>query len=206
MATYSKREFADKCGMLSRALSVYVKRGKVVVGADEMISDSDPVNKLFMEKQLSNPKRKVSAKSNVKSTKEAKSPKQSKEEQERSKKLSDRMDLDTEKQRMAVRKMERETFLLEMQQQKLLGKLIPTDLVKALFGQHFKSVTITFKQAVDKLLTEFAKKAKMDRNGVAEMRMELIAVINKAVEDGIAESKKNIENIVSEYSQRGKKL
>ncbi len=50
MAIISKKEFADLCGMNTRALAVYIKRGKVVVDG-EWIDSELPQNALLIQKR-----------------------------------------------------------------------------------------------------------------------------------------------------------
>lgn len=50
MPIISKKEFADHCGMNTRALAVYIKRGKVLAEGEEIDSDL-PQNALFIQKR-----------------------------------------------------------------------------------------------------------------------------------------------------------
>jgi hypothetical protein len=78
---------------------------------------------------------------------------------------------------------------------------MPTDMVKIIFTQHTKSIVEEFKNAVDGILTKFSKRRDLDNAEVAEIRGELIKVINSATENAVKTSKKNIQNIISEYSE-----
>src|SRR5690606_352900 len=49
MALHTKKDFADLCGLRTNTLATYVGRGKVVVRADNMVDDKDPVNKAFLQ-------------------------------------------------------------------------------------------------------------------------------------------------------------
>ena len=115
-----------------------------------------------------------------------------------------KMDLDAEKKQKEIERLDQEMRLSRLQEEKLLGKLIPTDMVNNLFAQHFKSVTLTFKQAADLIAIEFGKKAKIARNDQAELRGQMVTIINRAIEDGINESKRTLAHIVHEYSQTRK--
>jgi hypothetical protein len=83
----------------------------------------------------------------------------------------------------------------------MLGKLIPTEVTKSLFIQTIKNYTVSFKQAADKLIQEFAKRTKMNRNDIAALKGELILAINHGSENAVLESKKGVDNIVREYSE-----
>lgn len=217
MGLFKQAEFAQKCGIEQAYLTMYRKRGKVIVNEDGMVDDANTTNILFMQKCLTRvPKvveeklevEKTEAKSQPSKTKKGQkaqiSEKKSKSSQKAVEKADERFDLDTEKKRMEIENLRREARLNDAKEEKMLGKLIPTDPVKSLFMQTIKAYTMSFKQAADKIVLEFGKRSKMNRNDLAEMRGELIAAINKASEEGITESKKGVQNIVREYSEAKK--
>jgi len=86
--------------------------------------------------------------------------------------------------------------------QKLNGEIIPTELVTLVFAQHFKSITDSFYHAADNYIAVVAKRFGGKQEDISFVRGELIKLVNKAVQDSIKESKKNVDNIVNEYSQR----
>lgn len=51
MALYTKKEFADICGLPTKNLSTYIGRGKVIVRDDGMIDDAEGINNLFFSKR-----------------------------------------------------------------------------------------------------------------------------------------------------------
>lgn len=214
MALYKQGEFAQKCGIEQAYLTMYRKRGKVVLTDDGMVDEGNATNALFMQKCLTRPPKepKVKSEGTIKSTdgKQVKDKKASKARITEKKstsadtKADERFDLETTKKKIEIEKLQREATLAEMEHEKRIGKLLPTAPVQNLFIQIIKSYTISFKQAADKILMDFAKRAKMNRNDIAQMKGELIAAINKASDDGLAESKKSVGNIISEYSQTRK--
>lgn len=206
-------EFAGKCGIERNYLGVNIKRGKAIVNEDGMIDDAHPLNKMFLEKCLAKPKKAenegISRQNTSDSSAPAKaSPKPEKEKKTRTSaeylKAEERLDLESEKKRMEIEKLKRESRMADMQHEKALGKLLPTDPVRNLFMQTIKAYTVSFKQGAEKILTEFGKRSKLSRNDMAEIRTQLIDIINKASEEGISESKKSVMNIVREYSQTKK--
>lgn len=219
MPLLTQTEFAEKCGVSLAYLSVNKSRNKVILDTQGYVDELNSTNQLFLQKCLSRSKSASKAieatekgsKSHI--TQQAPSGNQSKntENEEFSRQntiVTDRalkkMDIDYEKKQKEIERLDQEMRLARLQEEKLLGKLIPTDMVKNLFAQHFKSVTLTFKQAADLIAVEFGKKAKIARNDQAELRGQLVTIINRAIEDGITESKRSLAHIVHEYSQTRK--
>jgi len=88
---------------------------------------------------------------------------------------------------------------------KLHGEVIPTEVVKSIFAQHFKSISHNFKDTVDNFLADISAKHKFTNEDMASYKGKLIKSINKSIEEGVTESKKSIRSIVKEYSEkRGK--
>lgn len=212
MAQYKQAEFARKCGISDAYLTTMKNRGKVVLNEQKMIDDEHPVNQLFAarQEQLREKralKKKLEPEVIITADQPWPEPEKRKEPKSRianeavSKAAAAKLELESEKQTAEIERTKLQTNLMKMQQEKMSGKLIPTDMVKGLFHQHFKSFTVTFKQATDILLTEIAKKARLNRNEKAEINKELIKVINRSVEDAIDLSKRDLNNLVLEYSQ-----
>jgi hypothetical protein len=212
VASLTKKEFSAQCGLRTKELSVYIQRGKVIVEG-EMIDEENEINRGFRTRCLNKPKRQVepSSKSEITLPDARQAPSKNRENDEFSRQnttVTDRalkkMDLDAEKKQKEIERLDQEMRIARLQEEKFLGKLIPTDIVKNLFAQHFKSVTLTFKQAADLIAIEFGKKAKIARNDQAELRGQMVTIINRAIEDGINESKRTLAHIVHEYSQTRK--
>jgi hypothetical protein len=117
-------------------------------------------------------------------------------------KETQKYNVEIQKRELELKKTEQEVELNRLKIAKLSGEVIPTDLVKVVFGQHFKSVTTAFHQGADNFISTIAKRAGMDRKDMAVMRNELIEVVNKAVKDAINDSKDSIDHIVGEYQQK----
>jgi hypothetical protein len=213
MALYKQGEFAQKCGIEQAYLTMYRKRGKVILTEDGMVDEANSTNALFLQKCLSRPKKEEKVKSEEpekvqieKPVKSKKAPKARNTEKktEAEEKADERFDLDTAKKRIEIKKLEREAMLADMEHERKVGKLLPVDPVQSLLIHTIKNYTVAFKQASDKLLMDFANRAKMNRNEIAEMKGELIAAINRAAEQGLSESKRSVSQIIAEYSQMKK--
>ena len=204
MALYKRKEFQEKCQVTKGYLNMYIKRGKVILTGN-MVDDELSDNAFFLQTRLE----KIAAESPTQSTKKP-APKLSeaavakvKEEQDKEppKEATEMYGLSVEKKAQEVKKLKSDIETAEMKRAKMAGELIPTDLVMTIFASHFKSVTVSFHQAANNFLSMIAKQNELDRDQVAKIRGELIEVINKAVKGSIQASKKEIRNVVAEYSQ-----
>ena len=85
------------------------------------------------------------------------------------------------------------------------GELIPVELVKPLFIQFSKSISASFSDAADAVITEIGHKKKMTRAEKAELRARFVEVNNTAVDEGVKDTVKNIKHIAEEFADvRGK--
>lgn len=218
MAFLSKKEFSDLCGIPTNALAVYVKRKKVVLSG-EFVDDTLPKNKAFLKKKSVAKKRKSVATDSKPKTESKKQnsnnlpknpapnlPVYKKDPPEPKPQITDPEPdstflLEQEKLTLQNTQLERANEIAQIKIEKLRGDVIPTDIVKNTFMQHFKSITTSFHQGADNVLIKIAQKYDLSRQEVANYRGELISIINDCVKDAVEESKKSIQNIVNEYSQ-----
>lgn len=209
MGLFKQAEFAKKCGIHQAYLTMNRKRRKVIVDENGMVDDANPINALFMERCLKRPKKEPKEIKNAVAPPSGDKPVQASKKKITPKapepgthtKYDERFDLDTEKRRSEIKKLERENQLADIKHQKVIGKLTPTEVTRSLFVQTIKNYTINFKQAADKVIQEFAKRTRMNRNDIAAMKGELILAINHASENANLESKKGVDNLVMEYSE-----
>lgn len=112
-----------------------------------------------------------------------------------------RTELDIALKKINIKKAQEDFELAVIKKEKLLGQVIPTDLVYGVFARHFKSVTDSFYQASDNILIELIP----GRKDLASSRAKLVTIINQAVEQARKNSKKEIKALLDEYSEsRGK--
>ena len=213
MAKYTRREFYELCGVSKAYLANYIKRGTVIIGEDGLIDDKNLYNKAFKDKRVGVPKVEEAPKPTPKPTLKPKkttatrkrkavpdsSPDRELEES------NERWNLDREIKQAELRKKEEEIKKLQAQNAKLSGEQIPTELVKVVFSQHFKSVTTAFHQGADNFIATIAKQTDMTKAQSANLRSDLIAIVNQSVDEAIELSKESVDNIVNEYKMvRGK--
>lgn len=197
MALHSKREFAAMCGLTTGNLTNYINRGHVIASGD-YVDDSIDVNRNFfikrtkvnpglVEGEIKNPEYNTEA-PNV---------------QEPLDKLSKQefANLQAKKLLAEIAQKEATTALNRVKLDKINGILMPTELVKIAFIQHNKSLLTELKNACDNIVTLFAKKRDLSSQEIAELRGEIIQALNEGMVKSAEMSKKNINNIVAEYSE-----
>lgn len=167
----SKKEYADRCSMSPGNLSNYIKRGEVIV-TDKKIDVSLPENIGFLDKRL----------------------------KKTDKSHSDRSQ-EYQLKAIEIEKKKKETSLLELKKQKALGIVIPTDIVKILFTQHFKSILTEFDNSIDRILTKISKVKKLTNVERSKFRGELKVELNAAVDRSIIQSRRSIKKMIEEYTE-----
>ncbi len=167
----SKTEFCKRCGLSPGNLSNYINRGKVIV-TDKKI-DLELIDNIEFLKER---RRKIEG-----------------SEQSGS--------LESQLKRVEIKKKKQEINLLELKEQKTIGALIPTEMVKILFIQHSKSILTAFDNSIDKILTKISKVKKLTNAERSKLSGELKAELNTAVDRSIGESKSNIRKMIFEYTE-----
>jgi hypothetical protein len=197
MSIHSKKEFAELCNMKTNELSVYIKRLKVIEGPNETIDDNVDKNRAFLEKRrkkqtLSEPKqlRVIEFKEKTTSEPEETSTGQSYTESERQLKY-----LDTIKRQKEIEK-------LDIEIAKKRGEVVPSELIKPVFLQHNQSILTEFKNGIDEILRVFAKKSSLSVNQIAELKGEMVDIINRSVNKAIVTSENSVEVIISEHAEK----
>lgn len=208
-------DYAKNCFIETKALSVYIQRNQVVVREDGLVDLDNEFNKRFLEKRIlknnSEPKQEVKIKTSPKKEtikQEEKTipelqteslpknipiittPSQSYTESERVLKY-----LDTLKRTKEIEK-------LEIDINKKLGVVVPSELIKPIWLQHNQFILTELKNAVEDILRIIIKKKDLSVNESAEIRGSLIASINQSMDKASNSSIKNLNNIISEFSEK----
>lgn len=211
MAFYKRSEFQKVYKLSKSSLAVYIGRKKIIE-KDGLIDDSDLINALFIEKRLKLIGE-VAEKSPVISKivpqnldSESKSS-QSSEENPGEFTNSDRTslpysELERQKKLADLIKVEADTRLALLKEEKMMGLSIPTDLVKSLIAQLSKSLVSSFKDGADNFLIEISKRKALDINEQSELKKSLVTIINSSSFKAIEESKKTMKSIVNTYSDK----
>lgn len=206
MALHTKKEFADLCGIQTKDLSNYIRRGKVILSGD-LIDMSITENSAFYEKRKTN----AAPVSEIKLPQYPPgldAPDYSKKKKvkysEPTSDLSERslFELTKLKLEKEIEEKDQKIELLKKRNEKMDGESIPTDLVKVLVAQLSKSMTASFQIGADNFLIEISTLLGITPTQMAELRGKLVVIINKGIEKSVAEARQNIKNIAEEYATK----
>ncbi len=209
MALLSRKQFAERCFINTRALSVYIARKKVVLSGDFIDTEVDD-NRYFIEKSCVKYQKKggiipvsEDKKLNERVVEQIKDEVQPQFEfPEGDTPISENSKLDSKIKKASLEKTALDIQILQAKRDKITGESVPTVLVKTLIAHHSKSIIVAFQNGVDNILVAIAKRKGFDRTELGQLREEMIEIINTASTESVDISKKTLENIVQEYSQR----
>jgi hypothetical protein len=210
MALLTRKQFAEQCFINTRALSVFIQRKKVVLSNDLIDTEVDD-NRYFLEK-----KREFKRNKDIKSgviTEETFNERvidQTKQEvqpqfefpHESAAPISENFKLDSKIKQASLEKTALDIQILQAKRDKITGESVPTTLVKTLITHHAKSIIIAFQNGIDNILVTISKRKGFSSSELGELREEMIDLINASSNESIEISKKTLENIILEYSQR----
>jgi hypothetical protein len=216
MALFKKVEFAAECRVSKAHVSVAITRGKIIVREDKLIDSKNEINRLYIERCLENKARqpdkpkdvttgqergKVAKSKRSKPQEPAEIPNRA-EDPTKSARITQKFDVELQEKQARIEKMRLDARLMEMKEAKLTGQLIPTDLVFGTIRQLTQSLLVNFNNSTDAWLVDLAKKLKIDRAMLADLRKDVKKVLNSSVDMAVTDAQKNVENITKEYSQR----
>jgi hypothetical protein len=206
MALHSKKDFAALCGFSSRELSVYIKRGKVILSGD-YVDDSQAINKEFLEKRQSKSEP-VPLEKTLRMIKpdpgipEIPDTGGDADDDEDSGLDDDGSEsgyaLNKKKLQKQIAKLEVDTRLQELKEEKMRGELIPVDLVKNLFRSHTQAIVTSMKDGIEELLINFSAEARLRGDQVANLRGKMTGVLNNGVDKSVLITQKAMRSIVDQ--------
>ncbi len=203
MASYTKKEFADLCGITTKYLSVPIKRGQIIL-IDDKIEITEPKNLAFYKKR-----QKSIPLSENNSTQISETPNENKNEPpvpplstKNSGKALSYHQLDIELKQADLSKKEVDTRLALLKEEKMMGLSIPTEIVKIIIANLSKSMVSAQKDGVDYFLIEISKRKSLSSSETAELRGVLVDIINTSSIRAITEAKKNLKIAISEFSDK----
>lgn len=223
MAFHTKKDFADLCYLPTNALSVYIKRKKVIVKND-LINDSVAENAEFLKKMRAKGPSSAFvasdlAKQIVEEQKEK--PEKSRKKAPKNENLDDDFDVNepqntenvpTDRGNLSNYQLERERLLADiakkevdtrlavLKEEKMLGANIPTDLVKDVIANLTKTFISSFKDGADFFIIEISKRKSLTVQESAELKGKLIEIINNSSGKAITETRKNLKIIIDGHS------
>lgn len=199
--------------MKTNALSVYIRRKQLNVGAEGTLDPTTTKNLLFIRRHGGQKKTEEEKQAHA-----AKPRRQKEKERERDPLLDEdeetedtgeednsiggimsEIRADKEYKHWRALKNKGAVELAELEIAKKKGEYMSADLVKALFRQHNQSVLMEMKNMIDAELRYMAKQFDMPLDKVAEIKGRLIKALNDATDEAKKATTRSIENIINDY-------
>lgn len=214
MARISRRDYAALCGVPYNSVNMAVTRGHVHVDPDKKIDLEHPKNVKFRKRQEKRKKKEQAqkellGKQEETTTKKAgtgdvkrRSAKDLKESAEYRKWARD-------KEKALTVKAQREAELKTLQVEKMMGKLIPVDLVHQILKINIQNIFISFENELVNIASIYCDiMAGGDRAKLSAVITEMRENLERIIKDTKENSQKEIEGVIDEYSEtrnRGEK-
>lgn len=198
-----------------------------------MFDTTDPINKIFIDtsiaknshKEYSEPTRKLEKKtganlggiegekievrSGKKNGKKDPPPVVEMSAQQLSADQQKALKLDLKKKELDVKKAIEQVEIERLKKEKMQGEVIPTEMVTMLFAQHFKNLTLKYKEEAEKIVSVTILQLGGSKKDKVEFAQRLEDSINTAIDEARELTKMDLDAIVKEYSVkrgRGEKI
>jgi hypothetical protein len=223
---YTKKEFGALTGQKTNNLAKYIERRQVNVNEKGLIDSDDDVNMAFMAKHYrdTDENEEEIVATAAKSRKKAKNPDFPEFDDGWDGKTDSRGYPVITKERdrpgkdgvpaisvseKAFKHWQAEKYridgqLRELDFQKKMGALIPTELMGAVIAQQSKSFSSAFRQSLSRMVDMLVIKYKLTGADAADMRKMVVDTVNKSIEEALTSSKKEIKAIAKEFSEKKK--
>jgi hypothetical protein len=200
MALHSKADFAKLCGLTTGNLTNYIKRNKVLMSGD-YIDDQLQINKDFLlsRQSKSAPKHEPplpvlrSIRPDTGDQDEEDDDYQDDDGPEQGEDSG--YALNKKKLKKQIAKLEVDTRLQELKEEKMRGELIPVDLVINVFRSHTQSIVTSMKDGIEDLLINFSVEARLKGDQLASLRGKMVGILNTGVEKSVIISNRNFNAI-----------
>jgi hypothetical protein len=200
MALHSKADFAKLCGLTTGNLTNYIKRNKVIMSGD-YIDDQLQINKDFLLSRQSKSAPKYEPPLPVlRSVRPDTGDQDEEDEEDQDDEDSDQGEdsgyaLNKKKLKKQIAKLEVDTRLQELKEEKMRGELIPVDLVINVFRAHTQSIVTSMKDGIEDLLINFSVEARLKGDQLASLRGKMVGILNTGVEKSVIISNRNFNAI-----------
>lgn len=200
MAIRTKSEIARLCGISPAAVGKAVKKQILIVtklDGKEVIDDKHPVNKAQIE-DWQNEREEKNKPADYTKNLESTTPEITAAQKKALRIKEEKAELDLQLKKVELEKK-------QIEKDKLLGKSIPTDLVKNIFitlGQSFQS---NYKIGADKWSEQVFHKTKAAPEVVEELKHLLTEIVNKVHSDAITQATVALKKLVDDAKADGKK-
>ena len=109
--------------------------------------------------------------------------------------------VDQEKKNIDLAIKKEQLVITQLTRKQKEGEVIPYDLVSIIFNSHFKEVYQQFYFAAERISNDTIAKLKGKKKDAAEMKGNLIAVLNEAINKSRESSKRDVKKLRQEYSE-----
>ncbi len=220
---YTKKDFGVLTNQKTNNLAIYIRRGQVVVGSNGLIDSDDDINAAFMAKhhrdRFDNTTESTATQDRVTGsnpfsdfddgfrgvTDSQGYPILVKEKDRPGKNGVPAISVSEKAfKHYQAEKYRIDGQLRELEFQKKVGSLIPTELMGAVIAQQSKAFSSSFRQALSRMIDLLTVKYKLTGVDTADMRKAVVDAVNKSVEDALAESKRQVKAIAKEFSEKRK--
>lgn len=190
MAKLSKSEFAEKCGMTSNALAVYIGRKKIFLNESGEIDDQDGKNKLFLQK--------YSQKAGIKKVTIPEIQSQTKIELDD----SEFTELTLEKLKLQVEAQKHDNYKKEQAINKAAGNFIPVSHVELVILHLSEAINLSWENEFEDVLNRIAITHGLTREEITALKKEKVKLSNTSRERAVKEAKKSIRGLQAETSDK----
>jgi hypothetical protein len=196
MALHLKADFAKLCGLTTGNLTNYIKRNKVLMSGD-YIDDQLQINKDFLLSRQSKSAPRYEPPLPV--LRSVRPDTGDQDEEDENDDYQDDPDsgysLNNKKTKMQIAKLEVDTRLQELKEEKMRGELIPVDLVINVFRSHTQSIVTSMKDGIEDLLINFSVEARLKGDQLASLRGKMVGILNTGIEKSVIISNRNFNAI-----------
>ncbi len=200
MAKLSKQEVAAKCDWSTRALSVYISRGKMNVNESGDIDDADLKNRAFIERRI----RKLALKGkNPNTGKEITDTEPEKPEKKESQaSVSNPNDMEYQKLVLQVEKLRNENEKLRLANEKTIGSFITIEPIKLLIMRLSETIHAANNNENDDFILKFGAKYGLSREEITEAKKLKWERSNYARGLAITEAKKELKKLQAQVADQ----
>lgn len=207
MGLHTRKQLAELIGLdysdkNDRAkITMWIKRGNVIIDENDLIDDTVSQNKYWIEKQS-----KLKKSNEVEKNPEVilQEPKENtkKENKKSDKKLDwqQKLDLEIEKKALEIEKLKVDTRLQELKEEKIRGEVIPIAIVKTIVSTLSQAILTSQKDSIEAILINISKEARLSGDQLAGLRGKMVKDLNAGVDKAISIALRNLKALVEEFS------
>jgi hypothetical protein len=191
------KELSDLTGIPPKNIHTYISRGKLIQRKDKLIDDTVQVNADFIAKY-----RKIKSElieTPVLVTESAKKqPKKTQPESENKPESEQIYYSENKLRQLKGEKLNEDIKLAKLRNDKIEGKLIPTDIIQRAIQEVIQRYKMTFVQQSEQLIRDLLNELQAGNEIITKACTKNIEISNAAFTRAIFESKQAIKNSISE--------